>query len=154
MKKILILLALVVCLTGCSANVNLNISSSNINEEIIINAYSDKDNSKEQINLYFREHMPVFINVPLSDTEPDFKQSGVEYYSRLKQDLGSGYKFNYRYNYKFDDYKKARSLNLGFDSKTISKNPVDKTIMISTDSSGLNYFDNYSNLESVTINIS
>ena len=31
--------------------------------------------------------------------ESFLEQSGVEYYSRLKQDLGSGYKFSYRYNY-------------------------------------------------------
>lgn len=153
MKKIILLLVLVVLLTGCSANVNLTVTSTGMQEEIIINAYSDGDTTKQQVYSSFRKYMPVFANVPLSDTEPDTNKNGIEYYNRFEQDLGSGYRFTYRYNYKFDEYKNSRSLKYGFDSKTISKNPVDKTIMISTDSSGLNYFDQYPDLESVTINI-
>ena len=153
MKKIIMLLALVFILTGCSANVNLTVTSNNIEEEIIINAYSDSDTTKEQINSSFRKYMPVFMNVPLSDTEPDTKKNGIEYYDRRIQDLGSGYKFTYKYKYKFEDYKNAKSVGLGFNSKTIHKSTSDKRIMISTDSSGLKYFNQYPNLETVTINI-
>ena len=153
MKKIIVLLALVVLLTGCSANVNIKITSSGIDEEIIINAYPDSGTTKEQLSKSFRKYMPVFNNVPLSDTEPDTNQKGVEYYIRRQNDLGSGYQFTYKYNYKFDDYKNARSVVQGFKSKIIQRNAVDKNIMISTDSSGLQYFDQYSNLETVTINI-
>lgn len=153
MKKIIMLLVVVVLLTGCSANVNLTITSSSIQEDITITAYSDSGTTKQQVYSGFRKNMPVFANVPLSDTEPDTRKTGIEYYTRREQDLGSGYKFNYNYNYKFDDYKNARSVKYGFDSRTISKNPVDKTIMISTDSGGLNFFEQYPNLENVTINI-
>ena len=90
---------LMVLLTGCSANVNLTVTSSNIEEEIIIYAYSDSDTTKAQVYRSFRKYMPVFANVPLSDTEPDTKIDGVEYYTRREQDLGSGYRFNYKYKY-------------------------------------------------------
>lgn len=153
MKKIIVLLALVLLLTGCSANVNIEITSSGIEEEIIINAYSDSSTTKEQIYSSFRKYMPVFDSVPLSDTEPDTKKNGIEYYTRTQSDLGSGYQFVYKYDYKFDDYKNSRSIKQSFDSRTIQRNAVDKNIMISTDSGGLNLFDQYSNLESVTINI-
>lgn len=153
MKKIIMLLFLVVLLTGCSANVNLTVTSNNIEEEIIITAYSDSDTTKEQVASSFRTFIPVFANVPLSDTEPDVKKSGIEYYTRRVNDLGSGYRFSYKYKYKFDDYKNSKSVNFGFDSKTIQRNSGDKNIMISTDSSGLNYFEQYPDLETVTINI-
>jgi hypothetical protein len=153
MKKIIMLLFLVVLLTGCSANVNLTVTSNNIEEEIIINAYSDSDTTKEQVASSFRTFMPVFANVPLSDTEPDVKKTGIEYYTRRVNDLGSGYRFSYKYKYKFDDYKKSKSVNFGFDSKTIQRNSGDKNIMISTDSGGLNFFDQYPDLETVTVNI-
>lgn len=153
MKKIIVLLALVVLLTGCSANVNIKITSSGIEEEIIINAYPDNDVTKEQLDKSFRKYLPVFDSVPLSDTEPDTNKKGIEYYNRRKNDLGSGYQYIYKYDYKFDDYKNARSVVQGFKSKTIQRNAVDKNIMISTDSSGLKYFDQYSSLETVTINI-
>ena len=153
MKKILMLLVLVILLTGCSANVNLTVTSNNIEEEIIISAYSDSVTSKAKIYTSFRKYMPVFVNVPLSDTEPDTKKDGVEYYTRSDQDLGSGYRFNYKYKYKFDDYKNARSVKLGFTSRTIQRNSVDKNIMISTDSAGLKFFEQYPSLENVTINI-
>lgn len=153
MKKILILLTLVVLLTGCSANVNITVTSNNIEEEIIINAYSDRDTNKAQIYSSFRKYMPVFNNVPLSDTEPDTKKDGVEYYTRREQDLGSGYRFEYKYKYNFDDYKNSRTVKLGFNSRTIQRNPGDKNIMISTDSGGLKFFEQYPDLETVTVNI-
>ena len=153
MKKILMLSFLMIILTGCSANVNLTITSSTIEEEVIVNAYSDSTKTKEQVYSSFRKNIPAFINSPFSDTEPDVQQPGVKYYSRREQDLGSGYSFNYSYKFNFDEYKNARTVSLGFDSKTIQRNSVDKNIMISTDSSGLNYFDLYSSLDSVTINI-
>ena len=153
MKKILMLLLLVVLLTGCSANVNLTITSTGIEEDIVVTAYSDSVTSKSQVYSSFRKYMPVFADVPLSDTEPDTKKSGIEYYTRKEQELGSGYKFSYNYIYKFDDYKNARSVKYAFDSKTIQRNTIDKNIMISTDSGGLNFFEQYSDLESVTINI-
>ena len=153
MKKILLLLVLVILLTGCSANVNLTVTSTNIEEEIIISAYSDSDTTKAQLYTSFRKYMPVFASVPLSDTEPDTKKDGIEYYTRREQDLGSGYKFNYKYKYKFEDYKNSRSVKLGFASRTIQRNSGEKNIMISTDSAGLKYFEQYPNLESVTINI-
>lgn len=153
MKKIIMLLTLVVLLTGCSANVNLTITSSNIEEEVIVNAYSDASTTKQQVYSKFKKYIPVFVSSPMSDTEPDVKQTGIEYYSRKVHDLGSGYSFVYDYKYNFNDYKNARTVALGFDSKTIQRDPVEKTIMISTDSSGLNFFDQYSSLESVTVNI-
>lgn len=153
MKKIIMLLLLVILLTGCSANVNLTITSSTIEEEVIVNAYSDSTTTKQQVYSKFKKYIPVFVSSPMSDTEPDVKQTGIEYYTRKVQDLGSGYSFIYDYKYNFDDYKNARTVALGFDSKTIQRDPVEKTIMISTDSSGLNFFDQYSSLESVTVNI-
>ena len=153
MKKILMLLMLMVLLTGCSANVNLTVTSSNIEEEIIINAYSDSDTTKAQVYTSFRKYMPVFASVPLSDTEPDTKKDGIEYYTRREQDLGSGYRFNYKYKYNFEDYKNSRSLKFGYNSSTIQKNPVDKQIIISTEKAALNYFEQYPTLETVTVNI-
>lgn len=153
MKKIFMLLALMVLLTGCSANVNLTVTSNSIEEEIIINAYSDSDTTKAQVYTSFRKYIPVFANVPLSDTEPDTKKDGVEYYGRREQDLGSGYRFNYKYKYKFEDYKNSRSLKFGYNSSTIQKNPVDKQIVISTEKAAINYFEQYPALETITVNI-
>lgn len=153
MKRIIMLLVLLFILTGCSANVNITLTSSGIEEEISVSSYTDANTTKEQIYSSFRKYMPVYANVPLSDTEPDTKKNGIEYYDRKQQDLGAGYKFTYSYKYGFNNYKNAKSIKHGFDSYTIQRNNVDKNIMISTDSSGLNYFEQYPDLESVTINI-
>ena len=152
MKKIIILLMLVVFFTGCSANVDIHITSSTIKEEVKITSYSNSQTTKEQIFNQFREYMPVFDSTPLSDTEPDINKKGIEYYTRKYKDLGSGYEFTYNYNYKFEDYKKSKSIH-GFNSYTIQRNSVDKNIMISTDKGGLKYFEQYPDLEHVTINI-
>ncbi len=153
MKKILMLLFMVVLLSGCSANVNIYVTPGGIEENIAITAYSDSTTSKQQVYSSYRKYMPAFVTTPLSDTEPDVQQSGVKYYSRTEKDLGSGYMFNYNYKFKLEEYKNSQTVALGFDSKTIQRDTVDKNIMISTDSSGLNFFELYPSLETVTVNI-
>ncbi len=153
MKRIFMLLFIMLVMTGCSANVNITITPDGIQENISVTQYSDSKNTKEQIYKSYRKYMPVFANVVLSDTEPDVMQNGVKYYSRTEKDLGSGYNFNYYYKYKFNEYRNSRSVQYGFDSRTIQKSVAEKKILISTDSGGLNFFEQYGNLETVTINI-
>lgn len=153
MKKTILLLLLMILLTGCSAEVNLEISADNIYETININANSSENVSKEQIYSYFREYIPAYKTTFLGDTEPDIKKNGVNYYYRTVTELDNGYNFNYSYNFELSKYKDARSIGEGFNSVIVQKDNVEKEILITTDNGGLKYFNYYPELESIKINI-
>ncbi len=144
MKKITILLLLVILLTGCSAEVNIIINDTGINETVTINDTSTSS---------YYNYVPVFYEDIFSDIEPDVKNEGVSYYNKnVTQDV-SGYKINYSYKYTVDEYKRARSVKTSFQSFNIRESKVDEEIVISTSTGGIKYFDKYTNLDSVKINI-
>lgn len=153
MKKILLLIVLLIFLTGCTAEVNVEITADEIYEEINITAYASGATSKDELYTYFRKFIPVYKDVNLGDTEPDIKKSGVKYYTRGVTDIDNGYVFQYFNYFQLDDYNNARSLGEGFASSLVQNDTVDKEIMITTDNGGLKFFDYYPDLESVKINV-
>lgn len=153
MKKIGLLILLLILLTGCTAEVNINVSSSGIYEQVNIVSYTNEYTTKEQIYSNFREYVPAFADDLMPDGEADTKKDGIEYYTRAMTDLGNGYKITYGYKFGFSEYNKARTVKEGFRDAIIQRDAVDKQILFTTDSGGLKYFNYYPDLENVKINI-
>lgn len=153
MKRIILLLILVVFITGCSAEVNINVSSNGIYEQVTITDNVSNGRTKEHILASYREYVPAFSKTLIADTEPDVKLEGVEYYTRALEETNTGYKVSYGYKFGFDNYKDSRSVDLGFKDAIIQRDAVDKEILLTTDSDGLKYFNMYPALSNVTINI-
>lgn len=153
MKKILLLIIFMICLTGCTAEVNVEITADEIYEEVNITAYANGNTTKDDLYSYFRKYIPVYKDVNLGDTEPDIKKSGIKYYSRGVTDIDNGYIFKYFNYFQLEDYNNARSLGEGFVSSVLQNDTVDKEIMITTDNGGIKYFEYYPDLESVKVNV-
>lgn len=153
MKRIILLLILVVFITGCSAEVNINVFSNGIYEQVTITDNVSNGRTKEHILASYREYVPAFSKTLIADTEPDVKLEGVEYYTRALEETNTGYKVSYGYKFGFDNYKDSRSVDLGFKDAIIQRDAVDKEILLTTDSDGLKYFNMYPALSNVTINI-
>lgn len=144
MKKVIILIFLVMFLTGCTAEVNVIINETGINETVTI-----IDSNTES----YRNFVPAFYKDVLSDVEPDVKINGVEYYNKtITQGVG-GYNINYSYKYTFDQYKTARTTKTAFKSFNLRQNNADKQIIFSTDSSVISYFNSYPSLSSIKVNV-
>lgn len=153
-KKILILIGLLFLLCGCTAEVNVEITGDKVNENISINAYPGGDYTMERLPKAFRQYVPAYAKDVLADAEPDEKKSGVAYYKRTQENIVDGYRFNYSYSYRINNYKDARSVKNGFRSSNIYEDKVAKTILFSTDNGGLLYFsDEYPLLTDVKIHI-
>lgn len=144
MKKIIILLFLVMFLTGCSADVNIIINDTGINETI---TFTDSSTTA------YKNNIPVFYKDIFSDIEPDVRNEGVEYYTKNVYQESGNYKLNYSYKYSLENYRESRSIKGAFRSFNIRNNKNDGQIVISTDSGGLRYFDSYNNLTNVRVNI-
>ena len=152
-KRILLLLTLILLLCGCSAEVNLEVTPSNIDESISIVTNANGIYTKDMIKEGFREYMPIYYNVEIPDTEPDEAVSGVQYYEHEREELTNGYKNTYSNKFDFNKYKFARSVNESFRSINVQNSSVQKQILISTDSGGMKLFNTFPELENVKVNI-
>lgn len=150
-KKILTLILLIFMISGCSVEVNIDISDNKIKESNDITIYQNAIYTKEILRTSFRDYIPIYASNLIVDTVPDQPFSDVLYYNKNTTDLGNGYRFNYSYDFDIDKYVDARTIKDGFRDYSYSyRNDI---ISLSTDSEGLIYFNDYPLLEEVTVNI-
>ncbi len=149
--KCLILIIFTFFMCGCSVSVNLEITDSEIRENVDITFYQNAIYPKEVIKTSFRNYIPIYAKDPIVDTEPDLPSFDTIYYKKEENDLGNGYKFNYKYDFDILDYQNARTIGGAFKTYSISKN--NNIITISTDDDGIIFFEDYPELEEVKINI-
>ena len=150
-KKILTLILLIFMVSGCSVEVNLDISDNKIKESNDITVLENAIYTKEILRTSFRDYIPIYASDLIVDTVPDQPFSDVLYYNKNTTDLGNGYRFNYSYDFDIDKYGDARTIKDGFRDYSYSyRNDI---ISLSTDNEGLIYFDEYPLLEEVTVNI-
>ena len=150
-KKILTLILIIFMVSGCSVEVNLDISYNKIKESNDITVLENAIYTKEILRTSFRDYIPIYASDLIVDTVPDQPFSDVLYYNKNTTDLGNGYRFNYSYDFDIDKYGSARTIKEGFRDYSYSyRNDI---ISLSTDNEGLIYFDEYPLLEEVTVNI-
>ena len=99
-KKILTLILLIFMISGCSVEVNIDISDNKIKESNDITIYQNAIYTKEILRTSFRDYIPIYASNLIVDTVPDQPFSDVLYYNKNTTDLGNGYRFNYRKDYK------------------------------------------------------
>lgn len=150
-KKILTLILLIFMVSGCSVEVNLDISDNKIKESNDITVLENAIYTKEILRTSFRDYIPIYASDLIVDTVPDQPFSDVLYYNKNTTDLGNGYRFNYSYDFDIDKYGDARTIKDGFRDYSYSyRNDI---ISLSTDNEGFIYFNDYPLLEEVTVNI-
>jgi hypothetical protein len=154
MKNKIIVLAILVLLTcGCSTEVNLNITSDYIDEEIVISDNATLSITKDEIKQEYRNYVPVYQDSEIYDEDPDEEVAGIEYYNRNVEEYSDGYRSTYSYKFPIKKYKNASSINYAFRSFSIIKDEEEGTLTIMTDSNGILYFNQYPRLDGLKINI-
>ena len=156
--NILLLLMIVFLLSGCKAEVDVNISQHNIKNEIKIHLNQEEN---QMNNKRFRNYYPAYYDDGVGDEEPDEEIEFVDYFKVAKTPVGSGMLYNYSYNYPFGKYVYSMPLITVFpDNKfTIDNNSNSVAIHLNSieDKEGnlspLGIFDNYSELEELKINV-
>ena len=145
-KKIIILLGLVLVLCGCDAEVNLKVTKNDIDETIRITDYISNYASETMLLNSYRNYIPAFASEVIVDTEGDVKKNKVEYYNKEKISINNGYIFTYKYKYEFNDYHKSTSVKNAYRSAFVQHDRKEHNIILSTDSSGCMYFQQYKTL--------
>ena len=149
--KCLILILITFLMCGCTASVNLEITDSEVKENVEITFYQNAIYPKDVIKTSFRNYIPIYESDSIIDAEPDLPSLDIIYYEKEETDLGNGYRFNYKYDFDILDYNNARTIKEGFRSYSVSKE--NGIISLSTDDEGILYFDDYPLLEEVRVNI-
>lgn len=149
--KCLILILITFLMCGCTASVNLEITDSEVKENVEITFYQNAIYPKDVIKTSFRNYIPIYESDSIIDAEPDLPSLDIIYYEKEETDLGNGYRFNYKYDFDILDYNNARTIKEGFRSYSVSKE--NDIISLETDDKGILYFDDYPLLEEVRVNI-
>lgn len=131
--------------SGCSVEYNLNIDKDDKLKEIITLSAED-GNDIEQIEKY-QTYLPIDKD---ADDAGVFEKKidGVSYYEQKKSSSNDKLRFSYLHN--FDTFQRDYITNSSYQYVTITKD--DNQLILST-SRVSSAFERYSNLSSVTINI-
>lgn len=118
-KLIIILGVLLLSITGCSIDYNLEIdSTNNFKEDFTINASVNSLNTMEDIyNDYLNEY-PIYSDdyEKFMYYDPYKQNESYTYFKKSYQRLENGYKLNYKADFKFEDFNKARTLKMAFNT--------------------------------------
>lgn len=150
-KKILVLLAVLIFITGCDITYNLDVTEDTFKESIIFNADVTSIYSKEYLYEQYRQEYPIYIDQEFLYYDPFSQVEDYDYYTKNFTELDNGYLFNYQASYDYDDFNRARSINTFYDTIGIGYVSAEDYYYLSMRDILIFNYDNNINL--VTINI-
>lgn len=152
-KRVFLLILLSFLLCGCTANVNISINGDTVSERITITESTYDGFSINDIAQQYRKYVPAFYDVPVIDTMPDVKEEGVSYYGTSGSSSGNTFTALYQHDFKFKEYKNARTIRNAFKSSQVQYDPYEKQVLFTSEASGMTLFNTYPQLSEVRINI-
>lgn len=148
MKKILILLILMISLTGCEAVYNLDINNNTFTEELVLTTNDKSSKSQKTVNVALKSKIPVDDNY--YKPEVNFKQNNLKYYQISKIDTDNKLGARYKANLTKEEYPTSTLVKEHFPNFKL--NETGNIISLNLGKKG-NIFDNYPDLDKLTINI-
>lgn len=124
--KVLILLIMAFVVSGCTAEVNVEIGYDSIDETISINATNLELNNGGRV----RQYLPAYFEDLPGDEEDDVQLKGIKYYDYSKTNTLDGSIIKYHFNYPFMKYRESTSINKLFSSSLIGVSEEDNSISI------------------------
>ena len=109
--RYLLILLLVPFLTGCNVDVNLEITTSGVDEKILFVNYIDENNTEENIVKSFRQFEPNNAADMDKITNEDERVSGVSYYDREQEVFNTFIKNTYSTSHSLKSFNKSRILS-------------------------------------------
>ena len=150
-KKIIFIFLITLFLTGCTVNVNLELDKTSINEETTIELISSSEDAR-LLKKSFRNYMPIYYE-DVEDEMEDKEIDGLKFYNKTEEETENGYKITYTNMFNYSNYKDSTIIKGAFRKYSIDKDSDDEKIIIQTSEEGIKYFNEYDNLDKVTINI-
>lgn len=154
-EKIIFLVIILFTLTGCEINYTLDIDKDNLIETTA--AIGNPEDKNEDFELssqilydeYINKPIPIFNDV-IIQAESNQKLKGITYYKKenLSDNANLGIKYNGEFN--FDNITKSTIINYAYPDFSVKRE--DDNLVLET-GKRFKLFEQYPNLEKVTINI-
>lgn len=150
-NKIIIMLLIILCTTGCSIKYDINIKNNSVEETISVTDTEINGRTKEDILNHYNLWYPAYTEDSPEYLELDFKEKydNIEYHQKNIQEIQNGYKYTYKYIYTFNTYQKASSITKAYQRRNFYVG--DDYVSINTSAENLLF--NYPYFESIDINI-
>ena len=154
-KKIILLLVGIFLLTGCDAEYNLTINDNSYKEDVTIEEtnsaywYNGNDSATSMLSYGLNTPFPLDSDSPIL-SESNEKLNGIDYYN--VKDISNDNRVGIRFDGSFDGESFKQSNMIVSNYNRYLKATLDGNVVLSTGEL-LTAFENYSNLNTVTINI-
>lgn len=136
-----------VSLTGCEAVYNLDINSDTFNEELVLTTHDKSTKTKKTVNIALKSNIPV--DNDFYKPEVTFKQNNLKYYQILKIDTDDELGVRYKSGLTKEEYQSSTIVKEHYPNFKLNETG---NIVSLTLGKG-NIFDDYPDLEKLTINI-
>lgn len=121
-KNIIVLIALVVILTGCSNEYNLTFSNKGVKEEIITTILSSDIKTQSQAEKNAGIESDDRITPFIEEEQYPFANDTTKKYDKKVDKKNGLTTVNLTYNYSFDEYKKSKAYTQCFKYKSLDYN--------------------------------
>lgn len=158
-KKLILLLVLIFLFTGCSATYELEVYNNKFKENVSINNYDPKSwdtvlstgfSYKRQIMDNLKYPLPAFSDTTVDENDW-IRLDGEEYYETKLISSKNNLGLSWNYNFNDTNYSRAKLPSMAYQYFTFTTSN-ENTWILSTDAK-LKSFEEYSNLEKLTIKI-
>lgn len=148
MKKTILLITLIFMLTGCEAVYNLNIDGNSFKEEMILTTNDITAKNKKSVDVALKSNIPIiFENYK---PEVNFKQNDFKYYTISKVETNNEIGVKYEAEFTKENYADSTIVKTHVPTFKLTESG---NIMRLTVSKKRSIFENYPDLDKVTINI-
>ena len=150
-RKIILLLLIIISLSGCSINYDLNIEDDKIVELTTMTQQEDNNFSSNYIMSSYNSEYPIFIDEEFLYYAPTEKIDGNTYYEKSINENNGLYTARYKANYDFNNYSKSRFLDTAYKHYAIGYDNNEKTYYIMAND--LKIFSYNKNIDNITVSI-
>ena len=137
-----------ISLTGCEAVYNLDINNNTFTEELVLTTNDKSSKSQKTVNVALKSKIPVDDNY--YKPEVNFKQNNLKYYQISKIDTDNELGARYKANLTKEEYLTSTLVKEHFPNFKL--NETGNIISLNLGKKE-NIFDNYPDLDKLTINI-
>ena len=150
-RKIILLIFVLLFITGCSVDYNLEIEDEKITETTTFTQEVNSKYTKDYIYSLYNEEYPVFSDQEFQYYAPTEKLSEYTYYKKDIEESSNKYIVTYKANYDINNYQKSRMLNTAYKLYSVGYDFKDQCYYIIAND--LKIFDQKNDITNINISI-
>lgn len=150
-NKIILIILIVLCTTGCTVDYNLLIEDNKIKETTTFHQESSDTDEKSYMYSQYLEEYPIYIDEEYLYYDPNKKVEGNTYYDKSITDDSNGYNATYKAEFEIKEYDRSRFFNDAFVNRSSGYDKNERCYYIIADK--LKIFEQENNINHINVSI-